>query len=595
MAGTSFPGTIDEDLGWDLAADYVGQTIGLGIPFKSYPPTPVLAPPQLLTTGGAVTAAGGGGTKPAGTAFPGADELDTSSHAQDWFERMHILPRTKIDFGNIITLVEEDYEIYSAFREASVTETSTVINPSPGIALPNNTPPVVVPRQTSMLDSTTTGQTTSSLGTLVKLKVQALPNGLTAFDDSIDFVFPLGNDVQLFVSGSRIVLIPFDYESPMRETLAFLTEIIPGLSGVEQRISLRKQPRQLYEVVYKLDGNDRQRMQALLMDWTARLFGFPLQNEKLLTTAAASVGATVYQVTGADDVDLRVGGLAVIITDANTFDVIAITAKTDTTITASDPSLNAYPVGTGIMPLRTAYIRRQVAAAMAQKNLETFKVVFEVTDNDTGALAGSTAAYSTFNSKVLFDDCNVMSGEMAEQYKRRIYRIDNKTGIVNVGSTWDRGKRSHQKGFVLRNRGEILDFRKAMLSIGGRWISFYMPTFNDDLEVKATLGIGSDTMDIENIEYERFVQSREPKITFRITFTDDTSLVREVQSVAEVDATTERLTLDTTWPATRTVDEVERVQFYELSRFDADNVVIQYPRIGLATCQMPVLQVFDDN
>ena len=68
-----------------------------------------------------------------------------------------------------------------------------------------------------------------------------------------------------------------------------------------------------------------------------------------------------------------------------------------------------------------------------------------------------------------------------------------------------------------------------------------------------------------------------------------------MQSSAGVDSTTERLTLDTTWPATRTVDEVERVQFYELSRFDADNIRIQYPRIGLAKCQMPVMQVFDDN
>ena len=134
-----------------------------------------------------------------------------------------------------------------------------------------------------------------------------------------------------------------------------------------------------------------------------------------------------------------------------------------------------------------------------------------------------------------------------------------------------------------------------MISIGGRRIAFYLPTFNDDLEVTATLGVGSDTMDVERIEYERFIQSREPKATFKITFTDGTSLVREVQSAAGVDSTTERLTLDTTWPSTRAVDEVVRVQFYELSRFDADNVRIQYPRIGLATCKMPVIGVFDDN
>jgi hypothetical protein len=537
--------------------------------------------------------------RPAGTEA-GSIPVDFSDHVggmYDWWEKVHILPRDEIAFGNIITQKQDTYEIYSAYRNTNITLSSITNNALPGISLPDESPAEVVEAQTSMLDSTSTDNTgdTFALGTLVLRDILALQDGLPVFDTTIDFNFSTGEMPQLFISGTRIVLMPFDYESPMQETLAFLTDIIPGLSGTEQRIALRKQPRQLYEVLYKLTGNDRQRMQALLMDWTANLFGFPLQNEQLLTTAAASIGTTVYQVSGADDVDLRVGGLAVIITDANTFDVITIAAKTDTTITASDPSLNAYPIATNIMPLRTANIARKPAASMSQNNLEMFKLVFEVSDNDTGAVSGSTAGYSSFNGKVLFDDCNVMTGEMAEEYARRIYRIDNKTGVVHVGSTWDRGKRSHQKGFVLRNRAEILAFRKLMHSLRGRQVSFYIPTFNDDLEVKATLGVGSNTMDIENIEYERFIQAREPKITFKITFTDGTSLVREVQSAAGVDATTERLTLDTTWPSTRLVSEVQRVQFYELVRFDADNIVIQYPRIGLATCQMPVIQVFDIN
>jgi hypothetical protein len=515
----------------------------------------------------------------------------------DWWEKVHILPRAEIAFGNIITLKQDKYELYSAYRNTSVTLSSITNNALPGISLPDESPAEVVERQSSMLDSSSTDNTGDSfvLGTLVKRDILALQDGLPVFDTTVDFNFSTGEMPQLFVSGTRIILIPMDYESPMQETMSFLTNIIPGLSGTEQRIALRKQPRQLYDVLYKLDGNDRQRMQALLMDWQANLFGFPVQNELIYTTAAVSIGATSYPVTGADDIDLRVGGLAVIITDANTFDVITITAKTDTLISASDPSLNAYAAGSKIMPLRTAHIQRMVSGSMSQKNLETFKVLFEVFDNDTGAVTGSTGSYSTFNGKVLFDGCNMVNGDMPEEYKRRIYRIDNKTGVVHVGSTWDRGKRSHQKGFVLRDRAEILEFRKLMHSLRGRQISFYIPTFNDDLEVKASLGVGTDTMDIERIEYERLVQSREPKITFKITFTDGTSLIREVQSAAGVDATTERLTLDTTWPSTRPASEVRRVEFYELVRFDADNIVIQYPRIGLATCQMPVVQVFDIN
>jgi hypothetical protein len=537
--------------------------------------------------------------RPAGTeqGVVVASFADHTTSMIDWWEKVHVLPRTEIAFGNIITQKQEDYEMYSAHREVSITLDSITNNATPGVSLPDESTPEVVPRQTSMLDAATTDNLsdTLALGTMVKREVIAAQNGLATFDTTLDFSFDSSDAPQLFISGTRIVLMPTQYEAPVKETLAFLTDIITALSGKEQRIALRKQPRQIFEVIYKLTTNERQRMQAFIMDWTDNVFGFPVWDEALELTAAVSSGATVYPVTNADEVDLRLGGLAVIITDANTFDVITIDSLTATTITATDASVNAYPVGTLIMPLRAATVLGTVAAARAQNNLETFKIRFEVNDNDTGALAGSTAAYSTYNGRVLFDDCNVVSGEMAEEYKRRIYRIDNSTGLIALSSTWDRNKRHHQKGFVLRSRLETLNFRRVLIALAGRQKAFYTPTWIEDLEVKADLVSAANTMDIENIEYERFINARAPKDTFRITFTDGTSLVRIVQSVANVDTTTERLTLDTTWPANRTVAEIVRVQFYELGRFGADNFVINHPRVGLATCQQPVVQVFDDN
>lgn len=527
-------------------------------------------------------------------------ESDAVQGTADWWDKVHILPRTKIDFGNIITQKQDEYELYNSHREDSVTLNSITNNASPGVELPDEGPPEVVPPQASLLDS---GKTDNcgplfQLGTMDKRDIIAEADGLPLFDTTIDFNMSSGQVAQLLVAGTRIVFFPFDYEAPVKETLAFLTDIIAALSGKEQRLALRKNPRQLYEVTYKLTENDRQRMQALLMDWQDNVFGFPVQAEKLTLQAATVATATQYQVTGADDVDLRVGGLAVIVTDANTFDVITISALTDTLITATDGAVNAYPAGTAIYPLRTATMLGAVAGRRHANNLEEFKITFEVTDNDTGALTGSTAAYSTYNGRVLFDDCNVITGPMAEDYRRRIYRIDNATGKVSRSSLWDRGKRTHQKGFVLRNRSEIQAFKQVMLSLGGRQKAFYIPTFAEDVTPKATMSSGGTTMDIERIEYERFVQTRLPKTIMKMTYntgSGDVDLIRIVQSVASVDTTTERLTLDTTWPENIDPDEVSRVQFYELVRFDSDNVNINYPRIGLAECRMPLIQVFDDN
>lgn len=526
-----------------------------------------------------------------------AHTWDAATIGLDWFEAIHILPREKVEFGNIIAQVDEDYEIFSAYRDSDHTITTITNNAAPGVELPGVAAPELIKPLRSLLNGTSTfnHQLTTGLGTLVQTVVRATREGLPKFDSNIVFSVT-SNDVELLVSGSRIVLIPQEYEAPVKETLSFLTDIIDALDGKEQRLALRSNPRQLFDVLYLLDENARQRMQVQLMDWMDNSFGFPLQHEVLKLTAAHSAATTTYSVSGADDVDLRIEGLAVVITDANTFDVISITALTDTLITADDPSINAYPVGTSIMPLRVAVIQGAVPGKMLKNNLQEFRIRFEVTDNDTGALAGSTTPgfWSIYNSRVLFDDSNVVTGMMSERYVRRIFRIDNKTGVITQSSPWEKYKRSHQKGFVAHSRAEIKELRQVLIGLNGKQKSFYIPTFIKDVDVKASLGIGTSTMDITKIGYVRFAQDREPKTIMRITFNNgDPQLVRIVQSSAEIDTTTERLTLDTTWPSTVAASEVDRVEFYELVRFDTDEFLLSYPRIGLAELVASVKAVFD--
>ncbi len=619
MADTARPGTMNEAsvAGLTLFPLLPGMTRGT-VPFKQWTQMADGRPGlSLIPIGGEVgdsTADSQGDPEiKVIAAHEGTSDVAESASPVDWFDDLHILPRAKIEFGNIITQKEEEFEIYNAYRSESVTISSITDNVSPGIEVPEITAPTVIGPQASVLDPTSlanSGSLLSVYGTpganqqdgLVKTKIQALTDGLPVFDGTITFTSAASSEqVSVDVTGSRIVLFPFEYEAPMSEMMGFLTDIIEALSGKEQRIALRENPRQIFDVKYLLSDNERQRAQVLLMEWTDNAFGFPLWMEQERLTVAASIGTTVYQIQDTSGMDLRVGGLALVLTDNNTFDVITIEELTSTTITAVDPSLNAYAIGTKIMPLRTAQLVRTVRGRRHANNLEELLCSFEVTDNSTGSLTGDTTpgVWSLHtDGRVLFDDCNVMrSQSVGEEYKRRIHRIDNATGLVTQSSTWDRGKRGHVKGFAMHSRAEIIKFRQLMQSIQGKVVSFWIPTFIDDLEVMEDLASGSAVMDINLIRYARFVANRMPKNLFRITFTDDTSLVRQIDASADhpTDSTMERLTLDATWPAARTVDEISRIEFYELVRFDTDQFKLKYPRIGLATMIAPVIQVFDDN
>lgn len=577
-----------------------GLTQGIGVPFSETPPNVAFVnkvpfDPPLF---GAVSDGGGGSGLSKVIATHAGVTSDKITFADIWFERMHLLPRLKIVFGNIITLIEKEFEIYNAFRETNHTLLSITNNVAPGVIFPDITPTVLIPKQTSLLDSSTTDNSSGvGLGTLVNSKVQALQDGLPTFDGDAIFV-TTANDPILFMSGTRIVLIPYEYEVDVLETLEFLTNVIDAQDGHEQRIALRKQARQSFNVEYALDGLDRQGMQALLFDWMDNLFGFPLWHERVFLTAAVGSSATLYSISGGDDVDFRVGGLAVVISDSRTFDVIEIDAATDILITATSGSVNAYPSGTPIMPVRTCFIPNRVATQRLLNTQENFRISFEVDDNDTGALAGDTTPgfWSTYNSRVLFDDCSVIESEqMRGSWRRRIHRIDNRTGKTEISSMWDRNKRASEKGFLARSRAEIISIRKLFTGLRGKQKAFYIPTFIEELTVVASLLITTNTMDIDSIGYVRFVKNRLPMSLFRITFTDDTSLIRTVSSSIVVSSTIERLTVNATWPATRTVSEIKRIEWFELVRFDSDALNLRYSRIGKASATMPLLRVFDDN
>ena len=532
---------------------------------------------------------------------------------EQWFEKMHVFPGGnavlnpgydegyKIEYGDILADTDREYEIYNASRRATATlSTITLTAVSPGI----ETPEIVTTRQvgpgTSMLAAASTFNTdgTTGLGTPVLVNIRALKDGISNFDGPVTFTFDVG-DATFDISGSRVAMILSNYDFPFSETMEFKTDIITATGGKEQRISTRKQARERFNCIYRLNGTERQRMRALLFAWHDQIFGVPLFHEGTELTAATSIGAFQFQITGGDDTDFRVSGLGLVYTDPFTFDVVEISAVTDTLVTISGTAQNAYPVGTRIMPVRPCRIVGRVKTKMFKYNeLEEFNILFESTDNDTGVAAGDTTLWgnsSTYNSKLLLDDCNLMGISMSTDMDRNIIVLDNTTGKVTQKSAWDFDKRQSSKGFLATSREQVQQLKKLLRGLRGKQVSFYLPTSTNDLTQGATALSGSTNFDIVNIDYKRFVNGAGPMSVFKITYTDGTSLVREILSAADhpSDPTLERLTLDTTWPANRTVDEVDRVEFYELVRFNTDLFRIFHDRVGLARMTAPVKVVFD--
>lgn len=532
---------------------------------------------------------------------------------EDWFEKIHVYPGGstenpsydqgfKILFGDILAQLDRPFEVFNAFRhDVATLNTINLASLIPGVTTPGTIVTDTLGPLTSMLDignSTFNNDLTTGLGTPVLRDVRALQDGLSRFDGPVTFGFDL-QSVTFDVSGSRVAMLLSDYSMPYSEVLEFLTDIIPGSGGHEQRLALRKNPREEFSCKFELDGLERQRFQAIMFEWQHQRFGLPLRHLGVQMTAASSVGATQFQISGADDSDFRVGGLALVFDDFFNFDIVEVQAITDTLLTIVGTAVFGYSVKTLVMPVRIVRMKGQIRTSATKVNaMETFRCVFATLDNDTGVPAADSTAWNsnTYNGKVLLDDCNVLRGiSIRTELQKDVKVLDNETGIVSTSSAWSTNKRNSTKGFFMQSRADVKSLKAFLRAMYGKQISFWLPTFLPDLTLGDDISISTDKMHIENIDYTRFIQSRGSKIVFKITFDDDTSLVRVIQSSADhsSDVTLETLTLNTTWPANRTVAEVVKIEFYELVRFNTDRFTINYSRDGVAKMMAPVKVVFD--
>jgi hypothetical protein len=147
------------------------------------------------------------------------------------------------------------------------------------------------------------------------------------------------------------------------------------------------------------------------------------------------------------------------------------------------------------------------------------------------------------------------------------------------------------KGFSGDGRAQIWNVRRLIHALRGSQVSFYLPTFFQDIEVETDLASGSFNMDIVHAGYTDYVNAQEPNASVWIELTNSTIITREIQSATEVDSDTERLVVGTAWGSTITPAEISRVSFLRLVRIADDQVQFTHKDIGDAEITMNVVGV----
>lgn len=509
-----------------------------------------------------------------------------------WFNRVHVLPRGLIDFGSFVTAKSRPYEVFNAHGFVVTLETVTDAAAS-GVTLPDlPAPPTTLRPFSSFLSPSGTPLAP------VALDLEVGPSGPAVFDEEIVFTFDTGETPSLEVAGTRLPIVLTEPDDAVTEHLLSGTDVIPIAGGGEQRIAFRAKPRQGFEVNYMHDADS-----AARRAWVNLLFGrqtaavaLPLWHESAQLSAAVAAGQITLTLPTTVGIDFRVGGQALVYHSDSVYDVAVILAVSSTHVALTTPLVNSYAKGDYLMPVRVAQMTSGPGGARFPVAIEVFSARFLSLDNDTGALDGDLSDYASYGGRLFLDTPNVMlSNPSPENFRQIITTIDNQTGPPSQISDWDRNKRGSTIGFYPRSRAQILSLRKLLYALNGRMLSFWIPLRIADLKVTQDLVNADDTMTVENDGYTQNVGSRKGRSTFRMTFTDGTDITRTIVSSEAISDAEEVLTIDSAWPAGRTVAEIALVDWLELVRLDTDDVRIIHTNLGMARCEVPVLAVRDDD
>jgi hypothetical protein len=503
--------------------------------------------------------------------FPSTDVSGylNESPGLNWFEMLHAYP-ISIELGNMLSTVVRDIVIYSSFRELTQTLDTATNNAGTGISfvdlptLPANIYP--------------------NAGT--EFQVEISQQGQPSIDGTLDFTTSF-EPLSIPITGSRVVMMAYEPVGPVQETLEFVTDIMRSADGHEQRVSVRSNPRQIIDYRFLIpEGDERRRMETFLYKWHSQVFGIPVWFESQRLTAAATSGDTVLSLP-TEYSDFRIGGLLIVWSDYLTFDALEISAVTSTTITLTSGITRDYPSRTKVMPLRTALTKQEISGDKFAVNLSSIAIKFYVSDNEEDI--ASAAAFGTHNSKVMFNDPNWIPRETnTDTLKRLLHKMDNNVGSPIQFTDWVNSHMVTSKGFFCRNPQALWEMRQVLHHLNGRQKSFYLPTFYFDLVVNQELVLGNTIMDIDLMGYVDFIDGNEPNKSLYVELNDGTILTRQVTSSVVLDSTTERLTLDDTWPYDIAVSEIKRVSFLRLGRFANDTFAINHNNSGQATLKATV-------
>jgi hypothetical protein len=477
--------------------------------------------------------------------------------SDDWYGRVHVVPH-ELDLGNLLQVEVRSVEVWNGhFSDQLFSELQE--QSTEGIEI---TEPVSPPYTFGPLISQIYDVTVDVLGPAV-------------IDAEYTWVFP-AETPGVHITGSRVVLwpLPPNWREPVLERLEWLTDVLEAADGSEQRIALRGVPRRSLEHRLTLAGADRRRAESWLYDWQARLFALPIWTHPAQLDAGASADDTVLSLDTSER-GFAAERLAILWASPTQTEVTVIEQVSAGSLTLVTGLIDDWPAGTRVYPGHFARLDARQALDRLGGEVVEQTLRWRLDDPVAWPAVDSTG---TYRSEPLLERAPSPNWrEPPEHEHLRELReldaltgaraVDDRTGVPIVIERWL---------WTEGGQSAIADLRAWLHARAGRLNGFWAATDLADLVLIASVGAAEITMDVEHLGYTRFLRQQAGRRDIRIRLRDGTVFLRRITDSAEVDADTERLTLDSALGQSVAPAEILQISWLSWWRLEADAVELAW-------------------
>lgn len=479
------------------------------------------------------------------------------SFVLDFYDRIHVVP-SELALGNLAGEQTRQVSVWNAWRDRSQTLTETELVNGEGIWIeaPGEEPLLFAPLQERIWE----------------IGIEA--SGPPVINAVLSFTFEDVGTIAVTITGNRMLAwsIPPDWGRSLDESLAWLTEVQEPVGGEELRIPLREAPRRTWEFSLVEGNRARRLLEALLFDWAARVWALPVWTDRTLLSAPAAAGAGVV-VADTEGLDFRAGGLALLWTDINRYELCEIAGVEATELELVRPLQAAWPRGARLYPVRTAWLTDAPTITRKSDRVITSRARFMAAEPcDWPAIAPS----ATYLGHPVLLDHRQESSDPTAVYPREIEVIDGSIGPVQLVDESDRSRPRQSHAWLVHGRAQRAANRSLLYWLNGRASAIWVPTGTDDLDLLEVVPPSSIVLNVGWAGVAQFLAAQPGRRHLCIERRSGAPLFCQVNGVTEIDADTEQMTIDEPLGEELRPADVTRISWMMLARQSGDEVEISH-------------------